>query len=126
MEYRAVFRDPDAASEVRDGIEDNPFRLHAVDMPIFSALEEQVIALACMDRMGSLEPPGPIDRLMKLLFGIEPKSRALADPRLELLRRAVVVGRHRHHLPDMQAAELRQNGFSIAQVREIERRAIAG
>jgi hypothetical protein len=125
MEYRAVFRDPDFASEV-SGVDEPAFQIHAVETPLLSPLEQQVIALARLDGMGSLEPPGPIDRLMTLLFGIQPKSRALADPRLELLRRAVVVGRHRHHLPDMQAAELRQNGFSIAQVREIERLAVAG
>jgi hypothetical protein len=125
MEYRAVFRDPDPASDM-SGIEDNPFRLRAIETPIFSPLEEQVIALAYADGMGSLEPPGLFERLVKLLFGIEPKSRALADPRLEHLRRAIVVGRRRHHLPDMQADELRRSGFSVDQVREIERRAVEG
>lgn len=125
MEYRAVYRDPDHASEA-SGIEENPFRLRAIEKPIFSPLEEQVIALARTDGIGSLEPPSIVERMVKLLFGIEPRSRALADPRLEHLRRAIVVGRRRHHLPDMQADELRKIGFSVEQVREIERRAIAG
>jgi hypothetical protein len=122
MAYRASVRtgiDPQPLSP-----EIEPFRLQPMEPASFSALEEQVIALARADRLGSIETPGPIERLVTKLFGLNSDRRALADPRLETLRRAVVVGRHRHHLPDMQAAELREAGFSVAQIRVIETKAI--
>jgi hypothetical protein len=91
----------------------------------FSPLEQQVIALARTDRFGSLEAPGRIERFFSFVFGLNPSRRALADPRLEALRRAVVCARHRHHLPDAQAAELREAGYSVGQIRMIESLAIA-
>lgn len=90
----------------------------------FEPLEEQVMALARTDGLGSIELPGRIERLFRKIFGLNPVQKALADPRLEALRRAFVVAHHRHHLPDVQAAELRENGFTVPQIRMIERRAI--
>lgn len=122
MAYRATVRtgiDPQPLSP-----EIEPYRLPPMEPASFSALEEQVIALARTDRLGSIEAPGVIERLVTKLFGLNPERRALADPRLETLRRAVVVAHHRHHLPDMQAAELREAGFTVAQIRAIEMRAI--
>jgi hypothetical protein len=124
MAYRATVRtdiDPRPLSP-----EVEPYRLPPMEPASFTTLEEQVIALACTDRLGSIEAPGWIERLVTKLFGLNPERRALADPRLETLRRAVVVARHRHHLPDMQAAELREAGFAVAQVRAIEMKAING
>ena len=100
-----------------------PFRLSPMEPAEFSSLEEQVIVLAKTDGLGSIEAPSRIERFVKRLFGLNEDRRALADPRLEVLRRAVVVTRHRHHLPDMQAAELREAGYSVAQIRAIELKA---
>ena len=101
-----------------------PARDHA---PVaFTPLEEQVIMLALADGLGSIEEPGRIERLFATLFGMRAPSRTLADPRLETLRRAVVVARHRHHLPDPQAVALRLAGYALAQIRMIEARAVAG
>jgi alkylhydroperoxidase family enzyme len=86
----------------------------------FSALELQVIALARHDTLGSLEAPGLIDRLAAVLFGTRRRRRALADERLEALRQAVVLIRHRHHLPDAMALALREAGFNPAQVAALE------
>ena len=44
---------------------------------------------------------------------------------LLILATAIVVANHRHHLPDMQAAELREAGFTVAQIRAIETKAIS-
>lgn len=114
-----------AESEETPGVEVEPFRLREAARVEFSPLEDQVIALARSDTLASLEAPGRIERLFSFVFGLEPGSRPLADPRLEALRRAVVVAHHRHHLPDAQAAELRQMGFTLPQIRMVELRAIA-
>jgi alkylhydroperoxidase family enzyme len=92
--------------------------------PAFSPLERQAIALGARDTLGSLEPAGRIERLVALVFGLRASSRALADPRLEALRRAAVVARHRRHLPDPVAAELREHGFGPARIGELERLAL--
>lgn len=125
MDYRDIADDRDGFAEPIAN-EAEPFLLHAAARAIqFDPLEEQVMALARTDRLSSLEKPGPFDRLLTMVFGLRPASRTLADPRLEALRRAVVVARHRHHLPDMQAAELRAQGFALEQIHAIETRAIA-
>ena len=92
----------------------------------FTPLEEQVIALAVRDTLASLEAPGRIERLVALVFGLKAQAHALADKRLEALRRAVVVTRHRHHMPDAVAVELRGSGFGARQLRAIEARATRG
>ncbi|WP_419828160.1 hypothetical protein [Sphingomonas sp.] len=95
------------------------------DVSVFSAVEEQVITLARHDTLASLEPPGTMERAVRLMFGLRARSRALADTRLEALRRAVVVARHRRHMPDPVARDLRERGFRDAQLRSIEARALA-
>jgi hypothetical protein len=124
MAYRASVRD-DIEPDVLSAVEIEPFRPRSVAPAEFTALEEQVMAFARTDRLGSIETPGRIERLFTRLFGLNVEQRALADPRLEALRRGFVVARHRHHLPDVQAGELREAGFSIGQIRVIELRAIA-
>ncbi len=106
-------------------VEVEPFRLRETGRVEFTPLEDQVMVLARSDSLASLEAPGRIERFFSVVFGLEPGSRPLADPRLEALRRAVVVAHHRHHLPDAQAAELREMGFTLPQIRMIELRAIA-
>jgi alkylhydroperoxidase family enzyme len=103
-----------------------PYQWRGVGPVAFTPLEEQVIELALRDGLGSIEEPGTIERLFAVLFGLRAGRRTLADPRLEALRRAVVVTRHRHHLPDAQALSLREAGFAPTQIRMIEARAVAG
>jgi alkylhydroperoxidase family enzyme len=123
MEFRDTVHDVAETADML-GVEDEPFLLRGVEPAEFSPLEEQVIALARTDGLATLETPGRIEKLFSFLFGLNLGRRALADPRLEALRRAVVVARHRHHLPDAQAAELREEGFSLPQVRMVELLAI--
>ncbi len=103
-----------------------PFQLREVGPVAFTALEEQVIGLATTDGLGSIEQPGRFERLVRRFFGLRAPRRTLADPKLEALRHAVVVTRHRHHLPDVQAAALREWGYAPTQIRMIEARAVAG
>lgn len=124
MVNRAAVRqhvEPDTPASRPD---DKVVRLHEAGRATLSSLEEQVVSLALRDRLGSLEEPNWLERTVARLFGLAPRGRALADPRLEALRRAVVVTRHRHHLPDTQAAELREAGFAAAQIRIVEQRAL--
>jgi hypothetical protein len=124
MAYRDTVHDAEPADI--SAVEAEPFLLRDVGRVEFTPLEQQVIALARTDRLGSLEAPGRVERFISFVFGLNPGRRALADPRLEALRRAVVCARHRHHLPDAQAAELREAGYSVGQIRMIENLAIAG
>jgi hypothetical protein len=92
----------------------------------FTALEDRVIVLARADGLGTIEEPGLFERLATIVFGLRINRRALADPRLEALRQAVVIARHRHHLPDTWATRLQSFGFTLRQIRTIEKRAVAG
>jgi hypothetical protein len=116
------------AEDCEQGVDTGLLRLFgssAADVPVFSHVEEQVMTLARRDTLASLEAPGAVERAARLLFGLGTRSRALADVRLEALRRAVVVTRHRRHLPDRVARDLREHGFADTQVRAIEARALA-
>lgn len=76
---------------------------------VFTALERQVIALAARDRLSSLATARrPI---AQALFGVQP-ARALADPRLEALRRFVVLCRHGHRGAESSRQALIATGFS--------------
>jgi hypothetical protein len=128
LEYRDIIEDRSEAFDAADEeaaamLRDLPRR--ALNGTSLSTLEEQVISLARHDRLGSLEHPGLIGRIIGALFGFRAGSRPLADPKLESVRRAVVVVRHRHHLPDAQVAELNMQGYSPLQVRAIEAKALA-
>ncbi len=61
--------------------------------PRLSALEWSVVALAAKDPISSLRTPGRIAVAMAAAFGDRRRS-ALADPRLEALRRIAVLSRH--------------------------------
>jgi len=82
----------------------------------FSALEWSVIALAQRDTLASLTEPGRMSRALGSLFGRGPSSR-LADPKLEALRRAAVLARHRGFaLPMSEIHHFHSVGFSEAQM----------
>jgi hypothetical protein len=65
----------------------------AAPAPRLSALEWSVVALAAKDPLSSLRTPGRMAIAMGALFG-DRRHPALADPRLEALRRIAVLGRH--------------------------------
>ncbi len=88
--------------------------------PALSVVERNVILLARNDRLASLESPGLIERAFAWVFGARGASRRLADPKLEALRRAVVVTRYRRHLPDPVAAELRAWGYGEQRIKTLE------
>ena len=88
--------------------------LHAVAAaaPRLSALEWSVVALAANDPLSSLRTPGRMAVAMGALFG-DRRHPALADPRLEALRRIAVLGRHQGYT--VAPAEIRSfvaAGFS--------------
>ncbi|KQU55797.1 hypothetical protein ASG67_06695 [Sphingomonas sp. Leaf339] len=82
----------------------------------FSALEWSVIALAKRDTLRSLARPSRLSRAMGSLFGFGVAS-ALADPRLEALRRLAVHAWHRGFaLPVTEVEQFVAAGFAAAQV----------
>ncbi|MBJ6121806.1 hypothetical protein [Sphingomonas mollis] len=82
----------------------------------FSALEWSVIALAKRDTLRSLARPSRLSRAMGSLFGFGTAS-ALADPRLEALRRLAVHAWHRGFaLPVAEVERFVAAGFAAAQV----------
>lgn len=83
----------------------------------FSDLEWSVIEIARRDPLSSIEAPGRFAGTLANLLGRRP-ALPLADPRLEALRRFVVVSQHlRDRLPDREIARFQLAGFSRAQVR---------
>lgn len=80
-----------------------------LDAPVLTPLEFQVVALAGREPLSSLATGRrPIARA---LFGIEP-AKALANPRLEALRRFVVLHRHGRREASAAAVALVSIGFS--------------
>ncbi|HEY0269500.1 MAG TPA: hypothetical protein VGC10_00755 [Sphingomonas sp.] len=126
MTYRDIVED---RFERQDPMSDDAATANDTARPAllgFTALEDRVIALAREDGLGTIEAPGLLERLAGIVFGLRLNRRALADPRLEALRQAVVITRHRHHLPDAQVTLLQSHGFTLRQIRTIETRALAG
>ncbi len=91
----------------------------------FSPLEWLVIALAKRDPLSSIGKPGRIASALGTLFGARPNP-GLADPKLEALRRFVVLARNlRHRLPDREVAQFLTAGFSHAQGRFLRNTALS-
>ena len=86
--------------------------------PLFSPLEQQVIALA--RRSGSSgTPPSALGRVAAKLLGIR-LELPLANPRLEALRQfAARVARRGHALAQTELTAFLQAGFSPAHVRAL-------
>jgi hypothetical protein len=81
----------------------------------FSALEWSVIALARRDRLSSLDQPGRIAKALASLFGLW-RDSALADGRLEALRRMAVLAWHKGHaVPPSELHAFKAAGFTIDQ-----------
>ncbi len=105
------FSDPHEAALANRGFasvaEEAPARL--------SPLEWSVVALAQNERLSSIGRPGRIATAMAKLFGNR-RNPALADGRLEALRRLAVIAWHRGyaiHSSEIQA--FKQAGFSMTQ-----------
>ncbi|WP_242097191.1 MULTISPECIES: hypothetical protein [unclassified Sphingomonas] len=82
----------------------------------FSPLEWSVIALARRDPLRSLGKPSRVSRAMGSLFGLGTRS-ALADPRLEALRRmAVLAWRRGFAVPLTEIDRFLSAGFNEAQM----------
>jgi hypothetical protein len=84
-------------------------------VPRFSDLEWSIIRLARMDRLWTLRTPTRVSRFFRRLLGRNPNP-ALANPRLEALRRMSVLSWHfGFTVPGEDVAEFLQAGFSLDQ-----------
>jgi hypothetical protein len=78
----------------------------------FSALEWSVVALARRDRLSSLNQPSRIAQALASLFGIW-QDPALADGRLEALRRMAVLAWHKGYaVPVSELRAFKAAGFT--------------
>jgi hypothetical protein len=83
----------------------------------FSADERRILELARDDGLDTLRPHRPRTKLGRLLFGPTPPSRALANERLEALRRLAVEARHQGWLVSVNTIRAARNaGFTTAQI----------
>lgn len=86
---------------------------HAVEL---SVLERRVIELAREDRLETLRPARRRSWLARLVFGPQPPSPSLANPRLEALRRLAVMAWHQgYRLPASALRDAQDAGYSEAQ-----------
>lgn len=82
----------------------------------FSVLEWQVVAIAQHDRLASLERPGRLSTAIAMIFGGQRPNPALADSRLEALRRLAVHAWHRgYSVPRAAIRAFHEAGFTIEQ-----------
>jgi alkylhydroperoxidase family enzyme len=81
----------------------------------FTRQEWLVVALASVDRLSTLRKPGRFALICGYLFG-KRQSNALANPRLEALRRMAVLIRHgESRVPHAEHEAFAAAGFSPAQ-----------
>ncbi|MBA2934092.1 hypothetical protein HZF05_08260 [Sphingomonas sp. CGMCC 1.13654] len=96
-------------------------RLPIAARPLLQRVERDVLLASRHDRVSSLEGRTPLRRWICRLFGFEVANR-LADPRLEALRRFVVLFRRRgERLPAAEQARLVAAGFLPLQIAEVRR-----
>ena len=106
-----------------------PASISATDSPtepaeMFEPLEQTVIALAEADPVASLGTPSRFSGLFERWFGFG-RHNPLADERLEALRRFAVLARVAAGvLPADEVRRFIAAGFSLAQARALQRRAI--
>lgn len=85
-------------------------------------LEWSVVALARYDRLSSLTPPGPVGKWLTRLFGPS-RPAALADARLESLRRmAVLAWHHGYGVPTSALKAFLSAGFTLDQYELLQSR----
>lgn len=93
-----------------------PARVPVEPVSGFSPLEWSVIALAERDRIASLATPGRLATAFGSLFATVWRNPALADPRLEALRRiAVLHWRKGDAVAADEGARFLDSGFTAAQ-----------
>jgi hypothetical protein len=81
-----------------------------------SALEWQVVAIAQHDRLSSLEKPGKLATALGMVFGGQRPNPALADTRLEALRRLAVHAWHKGYtVPRAAIRAFHEVGFTTEQ-----------
>ncbi len=81
-----------------------------------TALEWSVVALAQRDRLSSLRTPSPVSIALGRVFGTRRRDPALADDRLEALRRMAVLSWHRgFSVPVHELAAFFRAGFNADQ-----------
>jgi hypothetical protein len=87
----------------------------AAEEPRFSDLEWSVIRLARLDALWTLRTPTRLGRFLRRLIGRNPNP-ALANPRLETLRRMSVLSWHfGFAVPGDDVAEFLRAGFGLDQ-----------
>ncbi len=99
---------------------DSPFAVAGV-APVAQRLESQerlVVLLSRNDPLWSLRPRHTHSRLLNLLFGIE-APHALADARLEALRRYAVTYRLRDSSVAQAEAGALEAGFAVSQLAQV-------
>lgn len=89
--------------------------------PSFTALEDRIIGLAHHDPVSSLRAPGKLRRAVYAVFGVRQHNH-LADPRLEALRRYVVLLRLRSDIAEQDRDNFLIGGYSRNQRDELDRR----
>lgn len=89
---------------------------------VLTPLEQAVVALATMDTRKSVQMPGRFTSLLFRIFGGRPANQ-LADPRLEALRRFVVLVRtQKRSVRDAGESQvIRAAGFSSEAEAEVRR-----
>lgn len=88
-----------------------------------SPIEARVVELAMTDRLSSLATSA-WRRTLTAMLGVRP-AQALASPRLEALRRFVVLARHARVAAQDELARLLTLGFTREQLSAVETRIAA-
>jgi alkylhydroperoxidase family enzyme len=75
-----------------------------------------VVAIAQHDRLSSLEKPGRLATALTMIFGGQRPNPALADTRLEALRRLAVLAWHKgYSVPRAAIRAFHEAGFTLEQ-----------
>jgi hypothetical protein len=91
-----------------------------VALDFLSSVERETIRLARFDRASSIRRVGRLRKVAARLFGLPVRS-ALADPRLEALRRfAIAVAHDTQSSVDREKSELRSFGYTCGQIGRAE------
>lgn len=98
----------------------DPVAVPKAHAPLLSELELRVVEIALTDALDTLKPRRRHGWFVRLFQGRERASPALANAKLEAIRRLVVMARHhRADLPARHIGEARAAGLSADQIVEI-------
>jgi hypothetical protein len=111
-----AYRNFSSEASLAPAIVSAPRHDHANVPARFGALEWSVVALAERDHPSSLGSPGRLAVALGAVFGVRRRSPALADPRLEALRRMAVLSWHRGDtVASAETEAFLAAGFTLAQ-----------